>query len=134
MAYEEALEAAGAKIIAFNEFGSYQGDWWAKVRYNDKIGWVHGYYGSCSFCDAFEGEFGYKDDKCAEHRWSSESHDDCHLCKVASVDYQNRLVDFGKEYLDDIKNQSEAEACASENIEWDSDAAEMLVWLKANAL
>ena len=59
MSYQEALEAAGATVHAFEFFGSYQGDWWAKVTYNGETGWVHGSYGSCSGCDAFEAEFGF---------------------------------------------------------------------------
>ena len=50
MSYCQALEAAGAKILQFKSFGSYQGDWWAKVEYNGEIGWVAGSYGSCSGC------------------------------------------------------------------------------------
>ena len=29
--YQGCMELAGAKIHVFKEFGSYQGDWWAKV-------------------------------------------------------------------------------------------------------
>jgi len=46
MSYQIALEAAGAKILAFKEFGSYQGDWWAKVTYKNEMGWIKGCYGS----------------------------------------------------------------------------------------
>lgn len=55
--YEETLELAGATVHIFQEFGSYQGDWWARVTYNGVTGWVTGSYGSCSGCDAFHGEF-----------------------------------------------------------------------------
>jgi hypothetical protein len=54
--YKRSLEAAGADIIEFKEFGSYQGDWFAVLSNYDVI---QGSYGSCSECDAFEGEFGY---------------------------------------------------------------------------
>lgn len=37
MSYENALKAAGAEILEFGQFGSYQGDWWAKVRYKEKL-------------------------------------------------------------------------------------------------
>ena len=52
MSYELALEEAGAKVLEFQSFGSFQGEWWAKVEYNGEIGWVAGCYGSCSGCDA----------------------------------------------------------------------------------
>jgi len=31
--YKESLEAAGAEVLAFESFGSYQGDWVALVWY-----------------------------------------------------------------------------------------------------
>lgn len=78
MSYQSALEAAGAEVIQFEYFGSYQGDWLALVRVDGALGVVEGWYGSCSYCDAFESEFGY-----------SES----------GEDYQERLADFGRGYL-----------------------------------
>ena len=42
MSYQKALEAAGAVVHRFEEFGSYQGDWWALVTHGDKTGWVNG--------------------------------------------------------------------------------------------
>ena len=42
MSYEKAMELAGAKVIEYKAFGSYQGDWWALVEYKDKKGWVNG--------------------------------------------------------------------------------------------
>lgn len=97
MGYQEALEAAGAEVILFQEFGSYQGTWLAKVNYHGETGWIEGSYGSCSGCDAFEAEFDWNDkDK---------------------PDYQKRLAEFGESYLSslipgfqmlvDYKNKSE---------------------------
>ena len=55
MSYTVALEAAGATVRAYQEFGSYQGDWWARVVLPDgREGWVTSSYGSCSGCDALE--------------------------------------------------------------------------------
>ena len=114
MSYQQALEAAGATVHVFQEFGSYQGDWWAKVTFNGKTGWIHDYYGSCSGCDAFEAEFG----------WNDEENDD----------YQERLAKFGKEYLDEILDQETAEAKAAEALSWDLDAEEMVKFVKDNTL
>jgi hypothetical protein len=58
MGYSHALEAAGAKVLGYRCAGSYQGMWGAVIIYNGKLGLVTGAYGSCSVCDAFEGEFG----------------------------------------------------------------------------
>jgi len=114
MSYESALEAAGAIVHDFASFGSYQGEWWAKVTYNGETGWISGSYGSCSGCDAFEAEFGYYDDE--------------------RDDYQARLADFGKAYLGGLCTQEQAEKYASANIDWDQDAEEMLSWIKANKI
>lgn len=109
MGYQEAMEAAGAEVLAFESFGSYQGDWWALVRFDGRTGWVRGSYGSCSGCDAFEAEFGY-DDKDPK-----------------------KLAAFGKGYLDWLMTQQEAEAAASENASWDMETDKVLAFLKNNA-
>lgn len=112
MSYRKALEAAGAKIVAYDEFGSYQGDWWAKVIHNGVTKWVNGYFGSCSGCDSFAAEFDYVRDDDPE--------------------YKNKLAAFGRGYLEAWSTQEEAEKYASRNIEWDSDAQEMLQFIKDN--
>lgn len=134
MGYQEAMEAAGANVLKFESFGSYQGDWWALVAYEGKAGWVNGSYGSCSGCDAFEAEFGYGDQKCEEHRWDYNSPKDCPACAKVMDAYNAKLAAFGASYLDCILSQEEAEKEASRNIEWDSDAEKMVQWLKENAL
>src|SRR5882762_8636559 len=104
MSYKEAIEFAGATVKAFESFGSYQGDWIAKVDFKGKIGWIQGSYGSCSGCDAFEAEFGYKD--------------------KADSGYNDKLCNFGLLYLDNIVTQKQIEAFAAANISWDRIAAE----------
>lgn len=133
MSYKEAMEAAGAEVIAYEEFGSYQGDWWAKVLYKGEIGWVKGSFGSCCGCDAFQAEFDYAEADCADHAYDHQ--DDCAECQQAKSKYDKHLAEFGRGYLDDmLLSQEEAEKIAAENIEWDSDAQEMVDWLKANAI
>lgn len=132
MSYAKAMQAAGAEVIEFECFGSYQGEWWAKVRYEGRIGWVQGSYGSCSGCDAFEGEFGFAYMDCEEHRWDHK--DDCTACQEAKRQYDKRLADFGRLYLDELIPQEKAEEVAARNIEWDSEAQGMLDWLKSHAL
>jgi hypothetical protein len=114
MSYEEALKAAGADIIAFENFGSYQGEWWAKVKYKGEVGWINGSFGSCSSCDAFEAEFGWHDED--------------------KPDYQERLISFGSTYLDGLMTQEQAEKSASAYIEWDSDAEDMIEFLTQNKI
>lgn len=111
MSYAKSIEAAGAKVLDYEQFGSYQGDWWALVEYNGRKGFVGGSYGSCSGCDAFEAEFSWNDED--------------------RPDYQDRLRDFGKSYLDPLYSYEEALKSASENISWDHEATEMVNWIKS---
>lgn len=111
MSYQSAMEAAGAQVHDFEQFGSYQGEWWAFVTYKGVTGWVNGSYGSCSGCDAFEAEFGY-------------GHED-------DEDYIPRLIAFGEGYLDYILTQEEAIKEASRNLEWDTDAEAMVAFIKS---
>lgn len=107
MGYRQALEAAGAEIEEYKEFGSYQGTWFA-VLTNGNI--VEGAYGSCSGCDAFESEFGYKDPT------------------------QQQLCDFGLDYLRNPETVAEAVIRYSRKIDgfdpW-SDDEEIFRWLQS---
>ena len=130
MSYPEAMELAGADILEYESFGSYQGDWWAKVKYNNKQGWVHGSYGPCSGCDAFQSEFGYEDHKHEGDNYFDPIYDGfkdgCEKCNQVKI----RLIDFGKNYLSEIFTQEEAEKIASEDLSWDMDADEMVKFIK----
>ncbi len=110
MSYQSALEAAGAKVLAFESFGSYQGEWLAFVEYNGERGWVQGWYGSCSGCDAFEAEFG----------WGAGE----------EGDYEARLANFGRGYLDgQLHTADELRERFKKQAEWDSDADAILSFL-----
>lgn len=136
MSYQEAMQAAGAEVHEFQEFGSYQGDWWAKVTYKGQTGWVTGSYGSCSGCDAFEGEFGFSNHDCNGDDYYSPFYGDdkfrdgCETCQSL----KERFIKFGQEYLEGIMSQEKAEAKASENLEWDMDAQEMVDFLRAHSI
>lgn len=135
MSYEAALEAAGAEVHKFAEFGDYQGQWWAKVTHNGKTGWVNGSYGSCSGCDAFQAEFNYHEYECDEHRYGSAPAD-CPDCTKAKTDYDTRLKAFGESYLNDLLTQEEAEKAAVPSWkDWqDEDDVKVVTFLKENAL
>lgn len=110
MSYEKALKAAGAEVIDYREFGSYQGDWWALVEYQGKRAWAHGAFGSCSYCDAFQAEVG---------------------CDYEAEDYESKLAQFGASYLSDLWTQEAAEKEAAKYIEWDREARDMLDFIKS---
>jgi hypothetical protein len=136
MGYQSAMEAAGAEVLLFKQFGSYQGDWWAKVRFDGKEYWVHGSYGSCSGCDAFEAEFDYSEENCDEHRYEyGDVVATCEACATAKTAHVAKLAKFGHGYLvGNEYTQEEAEKSASENLEWDSDAQEMITFIRDNPI
>ena len=113
--YKEALKAAGATVLEFEFFGSYQGDWLALVEYKDTLGWVHGSFGSCSYCDSFESEFGWNED-------------------ASSPEYKKKLENFGKIYLDCMWTQEQCEKYVECNMEWDSDAKDMMEFVSKNSI
>ena len=131
MSYEEALQAAGAEVMEFEQFGSYQGDWWAKVRYKGELGWAQGSYGSCSGCDAFAAEFGLAEGDCVEHAYNHK--DDCLECQEVKKKYAEKLADFGRGYLGGLLTQEKAEEEAARNLDWDSEAQAMLDWLRTHS-
>lgn len=117
--YIRAIQAAGAVVLAEERFGSYQGDWWAKVLWNGQVGWVHGAYGSCSGCDSFEASFN-------DTLWEDEATEE------QLRDYQKRLADFGAKYMDPLYTQEQALKLASENLDWDDDAQRMVDFINQN--
>lgn len=128
--YEDALRAAGANVLAFETFGSYQGDWFAVVEYNGERGFVHGYYGSCSGCDALKAAFSWSPDTCDEHRYKHDSQ--CADCIRAKQKYEKELADFGRSEIEGegLLTFDAALALATRNSEWDMDAEEMASWLR----
>ena len=137
--YEEAMEAAGAQVLAFKEFGSYQGEWWAKLLYEDKTYWVNGSYGSCSGCDAFQSEFGCQDEEhCEEHKYyNTEEALNCKLCAEAKDAYNKRLAEFGKSYIfGNEYSQEEAEGMyvKKEDDYYERERKEVLKFLQENKI
>lgn len=111
MSYRESLEAAGARILAFQEFGDWQGSWLALVEYQGERGWVQGSFGSCDHCDAFQAEFD----------WDSD---------FACEDVQTRLVEFGRSYLDDLQTFEQVLAHFERDADWDSDSESAVFWIR----
>lgn len=134
MSYREAIAATGATVREFEEFGSYQGDWLAKVELQDgRVGWVRGSYGSCSGCDAFQAEFGYGNEGwCDEHDYRPK--EDCSLCIAAKAEYTSKLASFGAGYLDNLLSQEAVVASVSESLSWDLDAEKMLAFVQRHAI
>lgn len=136
MSYQEALVAAGAKVIDTLYAGTYQGTWGSIVEFEGKRGLVTGAFGSCSYCDAFESEF---DDYCWDlpterdgkyvdsygDEISKEQHDAEHEA------YRKKLADFGASYLKviqdkwDVQNQLDN---LPDDDWWDDEMGMLLKW------
>lgn len=139
MGYQLALEKAGAKVLDFQEFGSYQGTWLAFVEYNGEKGIVEGSYGSCSSCDAFQAEFNYcgtpeiSDGKFYKSGRTWDEDDECteEEYKAALEAYDQRLVEFGKQYLEPLYDKAHYELMLSklETDNWfDFETKEYCEW------
>ena len=132
MPYTKALEFAHASVMCFEKFGDYQGTWIAKVYYQGKHGWVTGYYGSCSGCDAFEGEFGYTYHICSEYGEAYNPIDSmnfsykCERCK----ELKDRFYAFGKEYLDNILTKEQMLEKAKTHSDWDDEVQKMIEFIE----
>ena len=111
MSYQQALEAAGARVIAFQEFGDWQGSWVALVEYQGERGWVQGAFGSCDHCDSFQAEFD----------WDSD---------FACEDVQERLAQFGRSYLDDLRTTAQVLAQYDADSDWDSESEDAAFWVR----
>jgi len=133
--YGGCMELAGATVHVFENFGDYQGTWWAKVTYRQITGWVSGSFGSCSGCDSFHAEFDMSSHDHEDQQYISVSdlskyyNKKCEKC----VELRDRLIKFGEEYLSYIYTQEEAEKEAAKNIEWDSDAETVVKFIRENA-
>jgi hypothetical protein len=126
MDYPDTLRAAGFVVHAYETFGSYQGDWWAKVTNPEGgDGWVHGYFGSCSGCDALEAAFGYDFGDTVYHRDGTFT--------TYTADEWAKVVEFGQGEGADFHTQSAAEAEAAKNEEWDMEARNVVAFLRANS-
>lgn len=115
MSYQEALEAAGARVITFEQFGDWQGSWLALVDYQGQRAWVQGAFGSCNHCDAFQAEFD----------WDSD---------FACEDVQQRLAQFGQSYLDDLRSSAQLLAQYDADADWDSDSESAAAWIRQAAV
>lgn len=141
MGYKECLEKAGAEVFAYEEFGSYQGDWLAFVEYNGERGIVQGSYGSCSGCDAFQGEFDYSEPEEYNGKYykTGNTWDEDDQCTheeylQAKEELDKRYADFGRGYLEPLYDKAHyerrlAKINANDEDDWfDEEEKEYCEW------
>lgn len=125
--YGDCLRAAGYDVVAYQEFGSYQGDWWAKVvKPTGERGWVHGYFGSCSGCDAIQATFGYGFGK------DGQRDDGVWVVRFTDEEWE-RVAEFGAGEADEFYAQADAETEASAHSSWDLEAGAVVAFIRDNA-
>ena len=127
--YDGCLSAAGAMVHEFERFGSYQGQWIADVTLPDgRRGFIVGYYGSCSGCDAFEAELGYDFHACdGAKEYSYEKVEGCTQCAA----FTEKKRKFGEAYFSDLKDREATLAGLQEDSRWNSEAREIIAWVNA---
>lgn len=143
MGYQKALEAAGAVITEYKEFGSYQGSWFALLN-DGRL--VEGSYGSCSGCDAYQAEFDswnsddeiIKQDDGKYYRdnryWDEDEVITEEEAAEQSKNNLNKLKRFGQSYLNEAQTLDEALARytvkVNDEYAWDEDK-EIFEWLQS---
>ena len=140
MSYRLALEKAGVVVKEYTTFGSYQGTWIALLE-DGRI--VEGSYGSCSGCDAWDGEFGYYEGEIIEHDgkyyrenryWDEDEEITKEEAEAETQKYWDRVAAFGQSYLNGAESFEEVinryiQKCNDEYA-WEDDK-EILEWLKS---
>lgn len=120
--YERALEAAGATIHSSQAFGSYQGDLWVYLTYQNITGFLCISYGSCGGCDSYEA---WRGDIIHQHPDYYETNG------WDKYPTKEELADFGSRYLDNIMTYEEAIKEASVSLDWDMEAKAMIDWISS---
>jgi hypothetical protein len=135
MSYQSAMETAGAVVHDFEQFGSYQGDWWAFLTYQGITGFVTGGYGSCSGCDAWEGTSWNNEH---EHANSEREYDRCDAYNLKFKDgcekcaaFREEIAEFGRPYLKEIMPYEKALETAKASWEEPLDAVKFVEKHKA---
>ncbi len=119
ISYETLLETPDSHVLAFKEFGFYEGTWIAKVRYKDKIIWIKDYYGSCSGCDTLEHiKFEYKLASLREKNIEEK-------LRITNV-----LAEMAKDYLENGITFEELEAELAKDMQENSDTQEAMKFIQ----
>lgn len=130
--YIRTLQYCGATVYESKKFGSHQGDWWAFVEYNDERFFVHGRFGSCTACDSFRREtyssFFYYDpfDLLNGEEFCDDNCTIRTLTDNEKVELSGIIKMIGYRYLDDPLTYDQAIKIASEDLDWDEDAQDMV--------
>lgn len=126
--YKEVLARLYDEVYCYEEFGSYQGDWLAKVRKGNEVFWLLGWYGSCSGCDFFLSIENYP--------WEMRSKTFEEAKKQYQEETDRILKAFRDDYEADKFTQEEIEKHYEERLksEWsDDEDAAMLEYVKSHA-
>lgn len=110
MSYMKCITEAGAEVLDYKYFGSYQGTILAFVKEDGKTKWLDIGYGSCSACDglqAFEERFDWDE-------------------KIPAEEYAR----FGRDLLECTFQSQQLIERLEKQAEWDYEAQEMIDFIK----
>jgi hypothetical protein len=134
MGYIGAMTAAGATVHESKSFGDYQGTTIARVTFEGTTGFVVFSFGSCSYCDAWQAEFGYGDEPYCDEHWTDEQALGCEDCATDKAKYTPRFIAFGQSYLKRLATAAEVLAEYPVDPEWDDPKDRAIrQWVQARA-
>lgn len=131
MGYREAIESTGAKVLAYEKFGTYDGEWLAQIEVDGEIKYIRDYFGECSSTDAFEADFGSESHECGDDIYYDPFYnndgfrENCEKCQ----NLKKRFIKFGQDYVENAMSFDECMKIVSKNFDWDMEAKEMVDWL-----
>lgn len=108
--HQEIMERQGFEILDWEAFGSYQGDYAAIVKKDNKVGFIVIGYGSCSGCDALEAVKEYAPEEVYYNEYDFDDEEDNELYESKMETYKERLKEYHKElqeYADDLNDRVE---------------------------
>ena len=95
--YGELAEAyLNKKLIAYVEFGSYQGEYIVVMEDRDELAFYKGYYGSCSACDWLE----------AERNWETEEIEDSKIKEFGQKEFHHTFANIPKETIKNVDSET----------------------------
>ncbi len=89
--YEIIAWANDQRVLIYQEFGSYQGEWVLLALDDDKYSIYKGSYGSCSGCDSYEAEFDYSQEDITKDRAGKFAHDYHAFVEIPRATMRNLL-------------------------------------------
>lgn len=133
MGFKDVLYLAGAKVLEFESFGDYYGDWLALVEHNSSLAWVRGTYGPCVAWAAFGDGLGaddlHKNRYGAILMYDYIIYDPKPLTEEEKNEYKEKMKSMGEMYLNCKYNQADILKELNDTVSWDQFAKPMIKYV-----